>query len=437
MGHLPARIAWRYLFARKSHSAVRIITGVAVAGVAIATAAIVCVLSVFNGFREVLTGRLDSLAPDVVVTPAAGKTFAAADSLLHVLRGTEGMALATPVLADQALLLCAGRELPVTIKGIRPAEYTRIARLDTLLADGAPFTPCDPGATRLDDKADTYDIDGLDDGEGDWFDIQPEPAEALLSIGVASQLGSPSGTGLILFAPRRLGRVNLANPLNSFVRDTLVSRGIFRTDQSDYDNSLVFVDIAVARNIFQRPGEASAIEIAADPGADPARIAGRIRDRLGESYLVKDRFEQQDISFRMVSIEKWVTFMLLFFILLIASFNIVSSLTMLVLDKQRSLRALHALGMSRSAIASVFAWESIFVAGAGGVAGIALGVGLCLLQQRYGFIQLDAGTEDFIPQAYPVSVHISDLLATLVPVMLTGLLTAWISSRFARSRLRR
>lgn len=404
---LPAAIAWRYLRSKKSHSAVAAIAAVSIIGVAVATAAIVCVLSVFNGFHDVLTERLDTLSPDIEITPATGKVFADADSLLSAVAEVDGVALATPTLTDNALALLGSREMPVTLKGVEPEQYARVTHIRELLKDGSHYFP--------------------EDEEG--------RLSALLSIGAAMQMNAGvMGEELLLFAPRRIGRVNPANPAASFRQDSVIYAGLFQAQQSKFDENMIIVPIEVARGLFQYDGEASAIEVKVARGADLERVAERLRTKLGTSVSVKDRLQQQEINFRMVEIEKWVTFLLLIFILLIASFNLISTLSMLILEKQPSLSTLRSLGMTRRGIGSVFMWESIFVTLAGGIAGISLGVALCLLQQHYGLIKLNGDPSALIITAYPVRLAWSDLAVVALPLALIGLLTGWISARFARSR---
>lgn len=399
---------------RQSHSAIRAISAVAVCGVAVATAAIICVLSVFNGFREIIGDRLDSLAPDVMVTPAKGKVFADADSLATVLKDVKGVATATPSLTDNALALYRGHEMPVTLKGVDFTAWRRVTAIDSIIVDGGKV-PSQP-----------------EDAEG--------YPQAVFSIGAAAQLGlSPEAARVLLFSPRRVGRVNLANPAGSFVADSVSVAAIYQADQSDYDGNMVVAGLDAVRTLFQYDGaEASAVEVAAAPGTTPETLAARITDRLGDPsrYVVRDRARQQEVNFRMVSIEKWVTFLLLFFILVIASFNIVSTLCMAVIEKDRSMQTMRALGMTRRAVGRVFWWESIYVTLAGGLAGITIGVALCLLQQRFGLIKLAADPGELIVSAYPVRLLGRDILATLVPVGAVGLLTAAVASLFARQRCR-
>ena len=376
-----------------------------ICGMAVATAAIICVLSVFNGFRAVIAGRLDTLSPDVLVTPAKGKTIADGEEAAAQILAVEGVERATPTISDNALALYGGREMPVLLKGVDPEAYSEITAVRSLI---------------------------IPDHSGRFLKNGAAKAEGTLSIGVASQLGVFPGDGFLIFAPRREGRVNLANPLASFITDSITASGVFRTDQTEYDTDHLIVDLATARRLFSYDRQASAIEVKTREGADPAAVAGHISEKIGTDYIVKDRMRQQEMNFRMIEIEKWVSFLLLFFILIIASFNIISSLSMLVLEKQSSLSTLSAMGMNRRQIGKVFFWESIFVSLAGGISGIATGIILVFLQERFGLIKIAGGGAI---TAYPVALEWSDVGITLIPVAAIGAVTAVITDTFARSRI--
>lgn len=405
-GSLPARIAWRYLKAPKSHSAVSAIAIISVVGVAVATAAIVCVLSVFNGFRGLLSDTLDLLAPDILVTPANGKVFADADSIADSAKEVAGIKIVMPEVADNALAIYNQREMPVTLRGVVPELYARLTHIDSLfIEDNVKFN--------------------------DFSD-----SDAAISVGVLQQLGiATDNPGLFLFAPRREGRVNLANPISSFLTDSVTVAGIFQAMQAEYDENTVLCDISVARDLFQYTTEATSLLISVTKDADLTEVAKNLQEKLGPGAVVKDRYRQQDIHFRMVSIEKWMTFLLLIFILLIASFNIISTLCMLIIEKQQSMSTLSSLGMTTGKIGQTFWWESIYVCLAGGIAGILLGVCLCLIQEKFGIIKLGGNPDLMVVPAYPVVVEWMDILVAFAPVVIIGLITAWISAAFARSRV--
>lgn len=405
MSFLSGRIGWRYVRARRSRSAVKGISVTAVVGVAVATAAIVCVLSVFNGFRAVLAEKLDILAPDVLVSPTSGKVFSDGDSVAAIVRSVPGVGTATATITDNALAIASSHEMPVTLRGVDPAVYRRVTRADSILLEG-----------------------------GEW--LEADAGEAVIAIGTASQLGvyGPDAQ-MLLFAPRRIGRVNLSNPVASFITDSVTVSAIYQAGQSEYDQNTVICEINTARDLFQYDAEASAVEVAAAPGVSPSQLAARISERLGEGAVVKDRVRQQEMNFRMIEIEKWVTFLLLFFILIIASFNIISTMSMAVLEKQKSMSALRALGMSRRRIGWIFWWQSIYVSLAGGISGILLGLALCLAQQHFGLLKLSGDPDAMIVKSYPVVVEWSDMLIALLPVLVIGLITASVTARYARRRL--
>lgn len=405
--NIPLIIALRYLFGKKSHSAVNAIAIVSVAGVAVATAAVVCVLSVFNGFQTVLTERLDTLSPDIIVTPREGKTIADGDSLAAEIFKIKGVAVATPTLTDNALGFYNGRETPIILKGVVAEEYSKVTSIDSLLiAGGTPLN-------------------------------QSEASNpGLLSIGLAYKLSMfDYSHPLMVFAPKRTGRFNPANPAAAFVMDSVYVADVFQSLQDTYDENCVFTDIAFVRDLLLYDREATAIEIKASPEANPGRLTDEIATRIGNGYIVKDRLMQQDVNFRMVQIEKWMTFLLLFFILVIASFNIVSTLSMLVLEKQDSMRTMSAIGMHRGQIASVFRWESILVSLFGAAVGLLLGAILCLLQEKFGFITIANGGVEGTAMAYPVKLKVTDLLVTLVPIALITAVCACVAGRFAKSRM--
>lgn len=408
MKSIPFTIALRYLLGKKSHGAVNAIALVSVAGVAVATAAVICVLSVFNGFQSVISGRLDTMSPDLMVTPRQGKTIANGDSLAKAISAMPGVAIATPTLTDNALGFFNGRETPVKLKGVVPAEYSRVTSIDSLMIS--------TGITLKESE---------------------ETNPAVVSVGAAYKLQFfDPRQPLMVFAPKRIGRFNPANPAAAFVMDSLNVAGTFQSLQEEYDENSIITDIETVRNLLLYDSESTAVEIKTTAGADIDRTRDAIADAIGASYEVKDRLMQKQLDFRMIRIEKWMTFLLLFFILVIASFNIISTLSMLVLEKQDTMATLSAIGMDRRRIAEVFRWESILVSATGAVAGLVIGSILCLLQQRYGFITIANGSIEETPMAYPVQLEWSDLLVTLIPIAVIAAVCAAIAGAFAKSRIK-
>lgn len=409
MKSIPFIIALRYLLGKKSHSAVNAIAFVSVAGVAVATAAVVCVLSVFNGFQSVLTDRLDTLSPDLMVSPKEGKTIANGDSLAKEIRKITGIKVATPTLTDNALGFFNGRETPVMLKGVVPEEYSKVTSIDSLRV---------AGGISLQDAETTN--------------------PALMSIGLAYKLSMfDYSQPLTVFAPKRTGRFNPANPAAAFVMDSLYVADVFQSLQDNYDENCIFTDISLVRDLLLYDNEATAIEIKVSNPADADKLMEEISSKIGSQYVVKNRLMLQEVNFRMVQIEKWMTFLLLFFILVIASFNIVTTLSMLVLEKEGSMQTMAAIGMNKRQIAGVFRWESVLVSVIGGAIGLILGSSLCLLQEKFGFITIANQTIDanVAPMAYPVRLDAMDLLITTAPIAIITCICAWVAGAFAKSRM--
>ena len=420
-------IAWRYLRSKKSHGAVSAIAAVSVAGVAIATAAVVVVLSVFNGFKEVLSDRFDIMTPDIVVEPVYGKVFANADSVMEVAASVGGVETVMPVVSDKALAVFEGRELPVTLKGVDMDKYSRVTSIKDILMKGGRM------------PSDYYEampeaFDNYEDYEA--YMEKAQVPEVLPSIGAAMRLGGAmADDSFIIFAPRREGRYNPANPLASFVTDSVRISGVYQSRQKEYDEDMVVVPIGMARHLFQYEDEATGLEIKVGKGSDASAVKAAVAQKLGKEFRVKDRMEMQEVNFRMINIEKWVSYLLLFFILVIATFNIVSTMTMLVLEKRRPMAILNSLGMSRGGVAGVFRNESVLVSLLGGVIGIALGVGLCLLQEHYGLIKLAGDPATLLMTVYPVRIIWWDVLLAFLPSVVLGFGTALVAGAFAKSRI--
>lgn len=406
---LEASIAWRYLCKKKSHGAVSVIAIVSVVGVAVATAALVCVLSVFNGFRMLLVDRSDLILPDIEVTAVNGKLISEADSLTALIKDVKGVEVASPILADQALAIFSQKEMPVMLRGVEPQAFRHYTHIDSLIVSGI----------TLPSNAMEY-----------------EPPAGLISVGVASRLQAFNpGECLFLFAPKREGRINLANPAASFFTDSITTVGIFESLQNEYDAATIYVDIEMARELLQYGSDATSIVVKGNADVDLSSLSDAIAGVVGKHFVVRDRLHQQELNFRMVQIEKWVTGLLLLFILVIASFNIISTMTMFVLEKRRQMRTLRSIGMAGASIGEIFGWESLYITFIGALSGIVSGIGLCLLQEHFGLIKMQGNAENMLLQAYPVKLIWSDLWMVTIPVVLIGLLTAWIASAFARSRI--
>ena len=402
------KIATRYLVSKKTHSAVNIISIISVCGVIVTTAALVCVLSVFNGFAGLIGGKLSMLDPEIAVTAAKGKVIADADSVLRLVQSIDGVERAVPVADDHCLALFGDYQMPVRVKGV-PADYNSMNSIDDALLEGEFL---------LDDSVSKY---------------------AVLSVGAALQLHArPGFFGQIrLYAPQRRGEVNLANPMGAFRSDSVFVGGVYQIEQSVYDRDMIFIPIDVARYLFDYEKEASAIEVKMAEGADEAKVLAAMTDALGDDYCVKNRLMQQAASFRMVNIEKWVTFLLLGFIMVIATFNVISTLSLLILEKDESIRTFRNLGASDKQITGIFVAEGWLISLTGAVLGVALGLFLCLIQQTYGLITLQGNTASMIVRAYPVRIEWGDVAIVFALVAAVGLLTSIATSAIMHRRLLR
>ena len=395
-------VARRYLFARKRHLTTGIISVISVCGVALATAALIVTLSVFNGFRDMVASFFTALDPELKVTPAEGKTIAADDPLLAKLKALDFIQVYTETLQDQALIVGNERQWVVNIKGVS------------------------------DSFAQQADLDAILYGDGE-FCLHADVLEyGVMGIRLASALGLGSNYegGLPIYAPRRGERVNMGNPMQSFNSDELYSPGVvFNTNQAQYDATYILTSLSFARRLFDQQGRLSAVELKLKPGTSLRSAKTTIRQLLGERFLVQDRYEQQADTFRIMQIEKFIAYLFLSFILLVASFNIISSLSMLMIEKQENVATLRALGANDSQIRQIFLFEGWLISGIGALLGIVGGLALCWAQIRFGFVKLGASEGSFVVDAYPVSIQATDVLLTFLTVLLVGLIAVWLPVR--------
>ena len=312
---LSLKIAIRYLFSKKSHSAINIISMVSICGVAVTTMALICTLSVYNGFQDLIASLYSSLDPQIKVIPATGKTLSLQDPSIKSLAEWQEIDAIAPVIEENALLIYRNRQMPVLLKGV-PDNYSQVSNIDSILLDGNFF---------LKDSVANY---------------------ATIGVGVANRLevGAHYVYPLSVYTPKRKAKVNLANPSNAFNEDRMFATAVFSVNQPEYDDQMVIVPLDMAAKLFDYPQQASALEIKLKPKTNEKRVIASLSEHLGKDYLVKDRMMQQETSFRMMQIEKWMTFLILAFILMIATFNVIGSLSMLIIDKQNDIKTLQNLG---------------------------------------------------------------------------------------------
>lgn len=406
--NFPFYIARRYLFSKKSTHAINVISGVSVVGVAVATMALVVTLSVFNGFHDLVASLFTAFDPQLKVTPAVGKTAPADDPVLTRIRHLPEVEVATETVEDMALAIYGDRQAMVTIKGVDD-NFDSLTHIREILV-----------------------------GEGEY-----ELHAAGLNYGIPGiRLAEALGTGyrydrpLKIYAPKREGQLNMANPTDGFVEDELYSPGVlFSVKQAKYDKSYIVTSIGFARNLFGQQGMVSALELRLKPGTDFDAAKEKIRQMAGGKYTVKDRFEQQEDTFRIMKIEKLIAYIFLTFILAVACFNIIGSLSMLIIDKKADVATLRNLGTSDKQIVRIFLFEGRMISAIGAVLGIAVGLLLCWLQQTYGLVGLGRSSGSFIIDAYPVSVHPEDVALIFVTVLAVGFIAVWYPVHYFARRL--
>ena len=406
--NFPFFIARRYLFSKKSTHVINVISSISVIGVAVATMALVIVLSVFNGFHDLVASLFTSFDPQLKVVPVEGKTAPADDPILTKIRLLPQVDVATETVEDQALAIYNDHQAMVKIKGVDDnfAELSHIT--DILYGDGS-------------------------------FSLHAANLEyGIIGIRLAQNLGiGAQWDGFLkIYAPKKEGQLDMTNPGDGFVVDSLNSPGVlFAVKQAKYDKNYIITSISFARNLFGQQGMLSDLELRLKPGSNLDAVKAEMQQIAGNKYKVLDRFEQQEDTFKIMSIEKMIAYIFLTFILVVACFNIIGSLSMLIIDKKNDVVTLRNLGANDKQITRVFLFEGRMIAVIGAVIGIGLGLLLCFLQQQYGFVRLGDSEGSFIVDAYPVSVHYSDVAIIFITVIAVGWLAVWYPVRALSKRL--
>lgn len=405
--NFPFYIARRYLFSKKSHNAINVISAISVCGVALATLALVCTLSVFNGFQDLVTTFFTAFDPQLKITAVRGKVFDGQDKRVLQLKKMPDVEVYSESLEDNVMVQYQGRQAMAVVKGVED-NFDQLTPIDSILFGR--------GDLLLHDEVVDYAIPGI---------------QLLSTLGSGIRFLDP----LEIYAPRRGAKVNMANPSTAFVTGNLFSSGlVFAVNQEKYDASYILTSIDFARRLFQYTTGVSAINLKLKAGADTDAVKKHIQDLLGDDFLVQDRYEQQADTYRIMEIEKLISYLFLTFILMIACFNVIGSLSMLIIDKRDDVVTLRNLGASDRQIVRIFLFEGRMISFFGAFAGVVLGLLLCWLQQEYGLIALGS-SGSFVVDAYPVSVHASDVLLIFITVLLIGFLSVWYPVRFLSKRL--
>ena len=406
--NFPFFVARRYLFSKKSTHAINIISAISVVGVAVATMALVVTLSVFNGFHDLVATFFTSFDPQLKVQPVEGKTVAADDSVLTKIRQLPQIEVATECVEDQALAIYDGHQAMVMVKGVED-NFDSLTHINEILVGDGEFI---------------LHAAGMDYG--------------ILGIRLAETLG----TGyfyqrpLKIYAPRREGQYDMTDPEQAFEEDQVYSPNVlFNVKQARYDKNYILTSISFARRLFDQQGMLSSLELRLKPGSSFERAKSEIAELCGDRFTVKDRFEQQDDTFKIMKIEKFIAYIFLTFILMVACFNIIGSLSMLIIDKKDDVVTLRNLGANDHQIVQIFLFEGRLISAIGAISGILLGLLLCGLQQQFGLVSLGSTSGAFIINAYPVSVHPMDIVIIFFTVLIVGFLAVWYPVRYFARRL--
>ena len=401
--NFPFFIARRYVFSKKSTNTINVISAISVVGVAVGTMALVIVLSVFNGFHDLVASFFTNFDPQIELVPTQGKTAPADDPLLDKVPKMPQVSVHTDVLEDQGLAVYGDRQQMVTVMGVDD-NFTQLTNISDILYGDGEFTL---QAANL-----FYAIPGI-------------------RLAQDMGLGARFDGYLKLYAPVRRGQItDLEDPSDGFVVDSLISPGVvFAVNQAKYDRDHIICSIGFARRLFDQDGMLSSLQIRLKPGSDLAAVKKQMREIVGSKYRVLDRFEQQSDTFNIMQIEKVLAYVFLTFILMAACFNIISSLSMLIIDKKADAATLRNLGATDRQIRSIFLFEGRIISAIGAVVGILLGLLLCWLQQEFGLVHMGDSAGSFVVNAYPVSVHYDDVAIVFVTVLLIGWGAAWIPTR--------
>mgnify|MGYP006373493005 FL=1 len=401
----PFYIARRYLFSKKSTNAINVISAISVIGVAVATMAMVIVLSVFNGFQDLVASFFTNIDPQLKVVPVMGKTAPADDPILTKIKANAHVAVATECVEDQALAIYHGRQSMVTVMGVGD-NFRQLSDFDQVLR-----------------------------GDGDFMLHAANLQYGILGVRLAQNLdmGYDWDGFLSLYAPMREGQYDpMVSP--GFVVDSVMSPGVlFNVMQGRYDKGYIIVSIEMARNLFGQQGRLSSLELRLKPGCNVGSAKKQLAQLAQGRYKVLDRYEQQADTFKIMNIEKLMAYLFLTFILVVACFNIISSLLMLIIDKKNDVVTLRNMGATNHQITQIFLFEGRLISLMGALLGI--GLLLCGLQQQFGLVSLGGSAGTYIVDAYPVSVHYIDVLFIFLTVIAVGWLSSWYPVRYMSKRL--
>ncbi len=390
--NFPFFIAKRYLFSKKSHNAINIISAISVAGIAIGTMALIIVLSAFNGLSDLVQSLYNSFGADIEITIKQGKTFTPTTSEFNSIKKMEGIAYYTEVLEGNALLKFNDKQCISAIKGVSDS-YEKMSDFDSLIKEG------NFNLTR----------NNIVIGQGISYVLQINSKDQFSPISI--------------YAPKR-GTINSINPEDGLNELKTYASAEFSIND-EFDKHTI-MSIANARKLFDYTNEVTSIELALKKDVNKIAVQNEIEKILENAYEVKNREQQNEILFKTLKSEKLWTFIILIFILIIATFNVIGSLTMLIIEKKKDIRILHHMGADIQLIRKIFLLEGILITGFGALLGVALGVLVCWLQAEFSIVKF---TEGYVVDAYPITMKFSDFVLIITAVLLIGLFAAWYPVR--------
>jgi lipoprotein-releasing system permease protein len=399
---LSIYIAKRYLFAKKSRNAINVISAISVAGVMVGTMALITILSVFNGLEEMVKGIFSTSDPEIRITALKGKVFTPDTLTLQKLSAIDGVDVWAETLEENALLRYEKQQYIATVKGVSP-NYAEVTELDTAMWDGN-------------------------------FTLRAENGRpyAIAGLGVANYLGMRLNfvSHLSIYIPDRKARIS-ANPENAFIRKYIYLSGIFAVEQ-EFDSKYIFLPIDFMREMLGYTTEVTSIEVRMKDNADAKKTQNQIRKVMGDNFLVQNRYEQQEMFYKVMKAERLAIFVILTFILIIASFNIIGSLTMLIIEKERDIAILKSLGANNRLIKRIFIYEGWMISFIGTILGLILGFLLCIAQEKFGIVKL--GGETLLINTYPVQMQVADFFVVAATVLAIGYGAAWYPVHYLARR---
>jgi lipoprotein-releasing system permease protein len=389
-------IARRYILGKKSHNAINIVSFISILGVVVGTIAFIIILSVFNGFDQLVQSMYSSFQPDIEITPSTGKVFNLSEDTLQLIKNTNGVEAVAEILEDNGLLVYNEKQTVSTIRGVS-SNYQKVTQIDSLTHDGE------------------FNL---------YYDKMPR---ALMGRGLSYhlRLNPDLYEPLKIYVPHRSAHISM-DPNKSLNRKYILVSGIF-SSQPDIDGKYTIVPIKFARELFEYSTEFSSLQIKLTNKLSSDAVQKNLQNLLGQKFVVKNKFQQNELLYKTMRTEKWAIFAILALVLVILLFSLVGSLSMLIIEKKADIKILHSLGANQKLIRSIFYREGLIITLVGTLLGLAIGSSIVLLQQKYGFIRLQGG---FIIDSYPVDMQINDIVVVTCTILIIGTLASWYPVRY-------